>query len=620
MPSMKMRNITEILQEGVAKALQSGFGAEVRAEEVAVSPTRREFEGDFTVVVFPFTRLTKQSPEQTAEAIGAYLLAHVPEAARYNVVKGFLNIVVSDRYFLDFLASVAAREDYGFAPPSGEKLLVEYCSPNTNKPLHLGHIRNILLGWSMSRIFEAAGHEVKRVQIINDRGIAICKSMLAWEKYAQGATPKSTGMKSDHFVGYYYVLFERKFQEEYQAWQQSDQARQAFAARAKNGRSPEDFFKEFKNVYFNEYSALGAAAKEMLRRWEAGDEKVLALWQRMNQWVYDGFEDTYRALGVSFDKLYYESETYHLGKDLIEEGLRKGLFFQEEDGSVWVDLAEAKLDRKLLLRSDGTSVYITQDLGTAHQRYLDFGVDRMVYVVADEQNYHFQVLFEVLKRLGKPYAQGLFHLSYGMVNLPSGKMKSREGTVVDADDLIAEVIEEARAGAQDRGIIAELPAAEQESIIRAIGLAALKFFIIRVQPRKGMVFDPKESVDLQGQTGPYIQNAYVRVRSVLRKSENAPTGDYEAYGPLQALEREILLMLYDFPQQIQAAAREYDPSAIANYCYNLAKTYHRFYHDVPILTARTEAAKAFRLTLSAAAARTLKTGMDLLGIAMPERM
>ncbi len=613
-------NIIELIEQGVILGIKKLYGADITSKQITMNSTRKEFEGDYTVVTFPFSRIARKKPDEIAEELGQFLVEHINEIEKYNVIKGFLNLVVSDSFWRRFLEEVYQKEDYGRHSPNGRKVLVEFSSPNTNKPLHLGHIRNILLGWSTSQILEAAGYEVFKVQIVNDRGIAICKSMLAWKRYGEGATPDSAGMKGDHFVGHYYVLFERKFQEEYQSWQQSDEANRIYAERSSEKQSESEFFKDFKNEYFNEYSQLGAEAKEMLRKWEAGGPDTIALWEKMNKWVYQGFDKTYRKLGVEFDKLYYESETYLLGKDVIRQGLESGVFYKKEDGSVWIDLSEAKLDQKLVLRSDGTSVYITQDIGTAQQRYADFGVDKMVYVVADEQNYHFQVLFETLKRLGEPYADGLYHLSYGMVDLPSGKMKSREGTVVDADDLIAEVIQEARKNTEERDAISELPKEEQEAIIRQIGLAALKFFIIKVHPQKRMTFDPRESVDMQGQTGPYVQNAYVRVRSVLRKAGEQDLSAASGYRQLQPQEKEILGQLYAFPGLVLAAAEEYDPSSIANFCYDLAKAYHRFYHDLSILSADSPAAVAFRLQLSRAVANVLRHGMQLLGIEVPERM
>ena len=620
MPEIQPLDILALIQEKVAEGIQSLYAAQIAADEVNLTPTRKEFAGDYTLVVFPFARVARKKPEAIGEELGAWLLKNLDALVGYNVIKGFLNLQVSDAFWNAFLDRLEGREDFGYRPPTGAKTVVEFSSPNTNKPLHLGHIRNILLGWSISRILEAAGQDVVRVQIINDRGIAICKSMLAWQLYGEGVSPGSSGVKGDHLVGQFYVLFEKKFQEEYAAWQVSPEGKAVYEHHAKKGQLAESFFKAYKNTYFNEYSALGGQAKQMLLRWEAQDPATVDLWTQMNNWVYEGFGETYDRLGVTFDKLYYESETYLLGKDLISQGIQKKVFYEREDGSVWADLDEAGLDQKLVLRSDGTSVYITQDLGTAHQRYLDFQVNRMVYVVADEQNYHFQVLFELLRRLGEPYADELYHLAYGMVDLPSGRMKSREGTVVDADDLMAEVIEEARVNSEERGEIAVLPPEEQEAIIEKIGLAALKFHIIKVQPRKRMVFDPKESVDLQGQTGPYVQNAYVRIQSVLRKAAELPLAGDASPRVLLDDEKELLKLLYDFPAQISLAAEELDPSAIAQYAYNLAKTFHRFYHDHSILRAETEGARGFRLRLATAVAMVLKNSMELLGIEMPERM
>ncbi len=623
--------ITELIQSATISAIKELYGETINAEQATPTVTRKEFEGDYTIVTFPFTRFAKKKPGEIAEELGAYLVKNVPQLDRFNVVQGFLNLVVADSFWSDFLLQMAGNQDFGRAPKNGQKVMIEFCSPNTNKPLHLGHVRNILLGWSCSQICEAAGYEVVKVQVINDRGIAICKSMLAWKKFAEGATPQSTGTKSDHFVGDWYVRFEQEFQDEYRTWQGGPVGQQVLSEKRKAGQEDKEFFKDFKNTYFNEYSQLGKEAREMLLAWEAHDPATIALWNQMNQWVYDGFEETFRSLGVSFDKYYYESETYLLGKDIVEQGLASGVFYKKDDGSVWADLTDAKLDHKVVMRSDGTSVYITQDLGTAQMRYEDFGTEKMVYVVADEQNYHFQVLFEILKRLGEPYAAGLHHLSYGMVDLPTGKMKSREGTVVDADDLVAEVINEARAASAERGEIVELPKAEQEDILRKIGLAALKFHIIKVTPQKRMVFDPKESVDLQGQTGPHIQYAYVRIKSVLRKASDfgLRIADFGlGDNPLSFLkgtsiepqERDLIAQLYRFPATVQTAAANYDPSEIANYCYDLAKAFHRFFTDLSILKAETAEAKAFRLQLCAAVANVLKTGMGLLGIEMPERM
>lgn len=613
-------NIISIIEEAVVQGVQTLYGIETSVDKVAISNTRKEFVGDYTVVVFPFTKLARKNPVQVGEELGAYLVEQVEWITAHNVIKGFLNLVVSDLYWQDFLLEMVNDDQYGYQKPTGKKVMVEFSSPNTNKPLHLGHIRNILLGWSSAKILEAAGNEVVKVQIVNDRGIAICKSMLAWQKFGAGATPESTNLKSDHFVGKYYVLFETKFKAEYAAWQETDSGKAIYEAEAKEGQDTSAFFKAYKNTYFNQFSPLGKEAKAMLVAWEAEDKAIRALWEKMNNWVYEGFGRTYDRLGVSFDKLYFESETYLLGKDTIEQGLKEAIFYQKEDNSVWIDLTDVKLDQKLVLRSDGTAVYMTQDIGTAELRYRDFGVDKMVYVVADEQNYHFQVLFEIMKKLKAPYADGLFHLSYGMVDLPTGKMKSREGTVVDADDLMEEVIGEARKNSLERGTFEDMSQAEQDEITRKIGLAALKFFIIKVHPKKRMTFNPKDSVDMQGQTGPYVQNAYVRIRSVLRKAGDTLTDIAGDYKKLAQQEKSLVLQLFDFPAVIRTAAEELDPASVANYCYNLAKGYHKFYTDLSILNAETAEAKAFRIQLSKAVAQTLKTGMELLGIEMPEKM
>ncbi len=611
-----MMELAEILTAGVRDGLQTLYGTDASGLEITLQTTRKEFEGEFTVVTFPLTRLARKQPEEIANELGNYLIEHVTEVTSCNVIKGFLNLVIADRYWTNFLLERALADGFGREAATNERVVVEFSSPNTNKPLHLGHVRNILLGWSTSQLLSAAGYDVKKVQIINDRGIAICKSMLAWERFGEGATPASTGIKPDHFVGRYYVRFEEAFQSEYKEWQQQ----QFQNSGGKKGMGSESYWKKYKNTYFNEYSALGQAAKEMLRAWEEGDPATVALWKKMNDWVYEGFQETYRRLGVSFDKLYYESQTYLLGKDMVEDGLAQGAFYRKDDGSVFVDLTEAKLDEKAILRSDGTSLYITQDLGTARLRYDDFGAKRMVYTVGDEQNYHFQVLFEILKRLGEPYANGLYHLSYGMVDLPTGKMKSREGTVVDADDLMDEVIQEAYQSSLEREATSELSQEERREIIRNIGMAALKFQIIKVGPQKRMVFDPKESVDLQGQTGPYVQNAYVRTRAVWRKAGERDLSAAEHYNQLEPAERELISLLYAYPGLVRDAAAAYDPSLIAMYCYELAKNLHKFWHDVSILNAETAAAVAFRLQLCRAVGNVLESGMNILGIDMPERM
>ena len=616
-------DIIAAIQDGVVKGVKHLYDVDIEKDKIILNNTRKEFEGDYTVVVFPFAKIAKKRPDDVGAELGAYLVEQLETVSSFNVVKGFLNLVVEDAYWIHFLEEIYLNSEYGKGSSKPERVMVEFSSPNTNKPLHLGHIRNILLGWAVYKINKAAGYDVVRVQIVNDRGIAICKSMLAWLKYGGGATPKSTGTKSDHFVGSYYVLFETKFKEEYLTWQQSAKGKEVYAKNNVGDQEEAFFFKSYKNKYFNEYSTLGREAKEMLLKWEAGDSATIELWNQMNGWVYEGFDATYRRLGVAFDKLYFESETYLLGKETIEKGLADGVFYRKEDQSVWIDLEPAKLDHKLVLRSDGTSVYMTQDIGTAQLRYQDFEAQKMIYVVADEQNYHFKVLFEILKQLKEPYADGLFHLSYGMVDLPTGKMKSREGTVVDADDLMDEVIKEATINSGDRGTLEDLTDEEQAEIMRKIGIAALKFFIIKVQPKKRMVFNPAESVDMQGQTGPYVQNAYVRIQSVLRKAAQASI-EYNAVVEdalkLEVGEKDLISELYKFPDLIQQAAISYDPSMIANYCYDLAKGYHKFYHDHSILKAKSESAKIFRLKLSHAIANVLKMGMDLIGIEMPDRM
>lgn len=615
-----MNNATSLIQQHLKLAVKELYGLDISDDLLPITPTRKEFEGDFTVVTFPLTKIAKKKPDQIGEEIGRFLLGGLIEISSYNVIQGFLNLSLAPLFWNSFLLSLLTNHKYGELPANGEKVLVEFSSPNTNKPLHLGHIRNILIGWSVSRILEAAGFDVHRVQIINDRGIAICKSMLARKIWGSDKTPENTGLKGDFFVGSYYVLFEQKFQEEFASWQLSKEGREICIAQKKEGQTDEAFFKSFKDKYFNIHSLLGIQAAEMLRDWEAGDKETLALWKQMNAWVYAGFEHTYHLMGVHFDKLYYESETYLLGKDIVQTGLENKVFYREEDGSVWIDLTDVKLDKKVVLRKDGTSVYITQDLGTAELRYSDFKANKMIYVVADEQNYHFQVLFEIAKKLKVPYASGLHHLSYGMVDLPTGKMKSREGTVVDADDLIAEVISEARENSEERGVLADLSEEERNEIIRKIGLAALKYFIIKVQPQKRMTFDPKESVDMQGQTGPYIQNAFVRIKSVLRKAGSFDAELAKNYLNFVSEEKELIQQLYQYPGIIRESALQYDPSAIANFAYALSKNYHRFYHEHSILKADDASMRSFRLCLSQSVGNVLLHSMDLLGIEMPDKM
>lgn len=604
----------------IVNALHRQYGKTVDPDLLVVSPTKREFTGDMTVILFPVVKELRKNPNELGKFIGDYLISKMPELHDYNLIQGFLNLTLTKQFWFGFLSRMLADEQFGNWPRNGEKVMIEFASPNTNKPLHLGHIRNILLGWSCSKILIANGFETVRVQVINDRGIAICKSMLAWQLKGEGKTPENTGKKGDHLVGDYYVLFEKLFAEEYSRWQASTEADQIFTERDDQELDREAFFRAYKNQYFNQHSSLGREAKEMLRRWEEEDPSTITLWETMNAWVYEGFDQTYERLGVKFDKLYYESDTWKLGKEEILDGLKKNKFYKKEDGSIWVDLSHLDLDEKLLLRSDGTSVYITQDIGTAMLRYRDFKIDRMLYVVADEQNHHFKVLFEILNLLDEPYSDGLFHLAYGMVDLPSGKMKSREGTVVDADDLMNDVIEEATKLAEEKGDILDLPAPEREKIHRKIGMAALKFFILRVNPQKRMTFDPVASVDMQGQTGPYIQNAYVRIQSIGRKSDTMDSFAFESYADVHESEKILLNQLFIYPETVRKAGTDYDPSLIAGYCYDLAKSYHRFYHDLPILGAEDPAAKAFRLSINKAVSKVLLHGMDLLGIEMPERM
>lgn len=611
--------ILKDLKNGLVSAISIIYQLNLSESDLTITSTKKEFEGDYTLVIFPLVKLVKQSPDQIGEAIGKYAVKHIDHIVSYNVIKGFLNFTLSEQWWLNLLETIKNDDNYGLKPKNGEKVLVEFSSPNTNKPLHLGHIRNILLGWSCSQILEANGYEVIKTQIINDRGIAVCKSMIAWLNFADGATPNSTDTKSDHFVGDYYVMFEQKFQEEYKDWQSTDAGQSILSSKMELDQTQELFFKAYKNTYFNENSQLGKQAKDMLLDWEAGDLKVRELWALMNGWVYEGFEETYKKLGVHFDKLYYESDTYLLGKEAVFKGLNANVFYQNADNSIWVDLSDKGMDQKIVQRSDGTAVYMTQDIGTAQLRYKDFSVSKMIYTVADEQDYHFSVLFEILKRLGEPFADGLFHLSYGMVDLPTGKMKSREGTVVDADDLIDEVINEAQVASDERGEVVELSDEERKDIITKIGMAALKYFIIKVQAKKRMIFDPKESVDMQGQTGPYIQNAYVRIKSILRKQEVSSLQS-NTYNLLVDNEKELLKLLLDYPHMISDAGINYEPSIIANYCYSLAKEFHRFYHDVRILKAETDDARLFRLSLANEVAKVLKSGMKLLGIEMPERM
>lgn len=591
-------DIETIVTEGVVKAVKELYGADADPKSLAPSATKREFEGDLTVVVFPLLRMSRKSPEATASEIGEWLVANVPAIEKYNAVKGFLNLTVSPAYWLGRLHEIASDADFGFrkAGPDSDLVMVEYSSPNTNKPLHLGHVRNNLLGYSLSQILKANGHKVIKTNIVNDRGIHICKSMLAWKKWGEGATPESTGKKGDHLIGDFYVAFDKH----YKAEVKEIATRENISEEEAEKKSP-----------------LMAEAREMLRRWEAADPEVRELWKMMNGWVYAGFDETYRRLGVDFDKIYYESDTYLEGKDLVLGGLEKGIMFRKEDGSVWADLTNDGLDHKLLLRADGTSVYMTQDIGTAKLRYQDYPIDKMIYVVGNEQNYHFQVLSILLDRLGFKWGKDLTHFSYGMVELPEGKMKSREGTVVDADDLIDTMVASAAEMGAER--FAEMPAEESAEIARIVGLGALKYFLLKVDPRKNMLFNPKESIDFNGNTGPFIQYTYARIRSVLRKAEGFDAAATPQCEP-NAKESVLIRKVADFPSVVAEAGRNYSPAVVANYAYDLAKEYNQFYHDYSILREENPARRELRLLLSYTVARTLKGAMSLLGIEMPERM
>ena len=612
-------SIQEHLQAVCIESVAQLYGETFESSKVPVSDTRKEYEGDYTVVVFPFVKVAKKKPEDCAAELGALIKEKSPFVSDFNVVKGFLNLSIDQSFWFSKLKEINEDSDYGQHASTGETMLVEFASPNTNKPLHLGHIRNILLGWSVSKILKAAGNDVKNVQIVNDRGIAICRSMLAWQKFGNGETPESTGMKGDHFVGKYYVKFAQEFKKEYSDWQLSDQAEKTYQEKKKGEISKEDFFKEYKNNYFNDFSALGAEAKEMLIKWEDSDPEVRALWTKMNAWVLAGFEVTYESLKVDFDKLYFESDTYLLGKEIIEKGIEDKIF-QQEDKRVLVDLENIGFGNKTIIKSDGTSTYTSQDIGTANLRYKDYGAKGMIYVVGDEQNSHFKSLFEIMRRLGAPYADGLHHLSYGMVDLPTGRMKSREGTVVDADDLIKETIGEARNNAKEHGELEGATEEEKEALYKKVGLGALKYFILKVNPQRRMVFNPAASVDMQGDTGPYIQNAYVRIQSILRKAVAEGVSLTFNYENLLPAEKDLIVLMNAYPSIILKAAKNYDPSEVAAFSYDLAKSYHKFYHDCPILRAETEDAKSFRIDLSKAVAKLLLHSMDLLGIEMMERM
>lgn len=590
-------SLQNTLSQHIKAAFNSLYQSEI--ERIEFQATRKDFEGDITVVTFPMLRLVKMNPVQLGEQLGTYLLAHSDEVVSFNVVKGFLNLVLSDTYFLSVFKTINSDPKFGFVNPSPtDAVMVEYSSPNTNKPLHLGHVRNNLLGYSVAEILKASGKKVYKTQIINDRGIHICKSMLAWQRFGQNQTPESTGLKGDKLVGNYYVKFDQEYKKEIESLEQKGHSKEEAKANA----------------------PLLLAAQEMLRKWEAGDAEVVALWNTMNQWVYSGFEVTYKNLGVNFDSYYYESQTYLLGKSFIEEGLKKDVFFRKDDGSVWCDLSDDGLDEKIVLRADGTAVYMTQDIGTAVQRVKDCpDISAMVYTVGNEQDYHFKVLFLILKKLGFEWAQNLYHLSYGMVDLPSGKMKSREGTVVDADDLIVEMTTTAKVISQDLGKLDGYSENEKNLTYKTIGLGALKYFILKVDPKKSILFDPEASVDFQGNTGPFIQYTYARIQAILRKAsinESVISDDLK----LTEKEKSVLKQLQLFPQVIQQAASQYSPALIANYTYDLVKEFNSFYQNISILGAENTALMHFRVQLCSAVGTTIKNAFSLLGIQVPERM
>lgn len=641
-------SLQEILTAPIQNAVEKLF--QISIERVEFQSTKKDFEGDITMVVFPLVKQIKGNPVEIGTKIGEYLVENVAEVSKFNVVAGFLNLVISDKYYLEYFNSIKNIEKFGFVTATeGEKaIMVEYSSPNTNKPLHLGHVRNNLLGYSVAEIIKASGKKVYKTQIINDRGIHICKSMLAWQKFGEGETPETSGIKGDHLVGKYYVRFEKEFQKEYSEWFENEQNASLISSlNEKFSTSAEfkkllkekyekevlnndeftllnicrtEFKKNFKNEYFNNYSIIGKEVQQMLLDWENGKPEVIELWKTMNQWVYDGFSVTYNNLGVDFDSYYYESNTYLLGKDVVEDGLNRGVFFRKEDGSVWIDLTADGLDEKIVLRSDGTSVYMTQDIGTAIQRVRDFSdIGGMVYTVGNEQDYHFKVLFLILKKLGYDWAEHLFHLSYGMVELPTGKMKSREGTVVDADDLMAEMTATAQQISEDLGKLDGYSDEEKASLYTTIGLGALKYYMLKVDPKKQMMFNPEESVDFNGNTGPFIQYTYARIQSILRKA------DFDYSNPsnlveLHEKEKELIKQVQLFPEVIQNAAENHSPALIANYTYDLVKEFNSFYQNVSILGEDDMNKKIFRVQLSNSVSNVIKNAFGLLGINVPERM
>lgn len=600
------------IASSVIASVKELYGQEVPMSMVQLQKTKSNFEGNLTLVVFPFLKISKQKPEDTAQAIGELLVRDCPAVASFNVVKGFLNLNIAKEAWVDLLNDIHADEKFGEKPAAEDSplVMIEYSSPNTNKPLHLGHVRNNLLGWSLAQIMEANGNKVVKTNIVNDRGIHICKSMLAWQKWGNGETPESSGKKGDHLIGDYYVAFDKHYRAELAALKSKYMAEEGLDEETAENKAKEE-------------SALMKEARAMLVKWEQGDKEVRTLWKKMNSWVYAGFDETYKALGVGFDKIYYESDTYLEGKAKVEDGLNRGLFFRKDDNSVWADLTKEGLDQKLLLRSDGTSVYMTQDIGTAEMRFKDFPIDKMIYVVGNEQNYHFQVLSILLDRLGFKWGKELVHFSYGMVELPNGKMKSREGTVVDADELIAEMIANARKTSDELGKYDDMSEQEKQDIARIVGLGALKYFILKVDARKNMLFNPEESIDFNGNTGPFIQYTYARIRSIMRKADTEGIKlpqQLSTNAPLNDKEIALIQKLNDYKAVVEQAGTDYSPSGIANYCYELTKDFNQFYHDYSILNANSEEEKKARLVLAANVAKTIKNAMQLLGIEVPERM
>jgi arginyl-tRNA synthetase len=604
-PSVASSNIMDLEKQIIStlqQAFKELFDHEVGESELSLQPTRKEFEGSYTFVVFPYLKVTKLNPEASAAKLGEFLKSNCKSVQEFNVVKGFLNISLSETSWLSVFKKLYTNPQLGQLPLNGKKVMVEYSSPNTNKPLHLGHLRNNFLGFSVSEILKANGYEVIKANLVNDRGIHICKSMVAYKHFGNGETPETSGIKGDHLAGKYYVIFDKEHKK---------QTRELI----EKGLKEEDA---------NKNTPIMLEAQEMLRSWEAGEKEVVDLWKTMNSWVYEGFNVTYKKMGVDFDKFYYESDTYLLGKNIVDEGLKKGVFFKKENGSVWVDLSDEGLDEKLVLRADGTSVYITQDMGTCELKYEDFQFDKSVYVVGNEQDYHFDVLFKIMRKLGRPYGDGLYHLSYGMVDLPSGKMKSREGTVVDADDLMQEMIDTAASHTKELGKIDGFTPEQAEELYEILGMGALKYFLLKVDPKKRMLFNPQESIEFQGNTGPFIQYSHARIASILRKAEqidiNYSADALEGLSHLEDAERELIVILNEFEKKIQLAGEDYSPSVIAQYMFDLAKEYNRFYAELPIFNERDEKVQSFRIALSALTAKTIRRGMQLLGIKVPDRM